>query len=252
MSALDEFYQWITTSQNLIKHHDIFCDLSALNPNPLANNAVYNGNRRLGFIYQHLCTQAFVNSPNYQVLAEEIQLSEQGRTLGAIDLIVRNRQEQRNEHWEVAIKFYLLHNGNWFGPNAHDQLETKLPRMLTHQLAMSNTSQFHQQHPELKVATHHLLMQGRLYINPFNSEPTPTHCLDYPLNCSQISGHWCHYSQAHQIQETLYELPKIRWATGKELNATTIEPNPERFIHAQTESGQFWFVVPDVWPRRNA
>ncbi|GAK86963.1 hypothetical protein JCM19238_4572 [Vibrio ponticus] len=233
---------------NLIDHQETFCDLRSLEPTSLSKNSVYTGNRRLGFIYQHLCTQAFVNSAHYQVLAEEIQLSEQGRTLGAIDLIVRNKAKQRNEHWELAIKFYLLHEGQWFGPNAHDQLETKLPHMLNHQLAMSTNAQFHQQHPELEVATHHLLMQGRLYTNPFNSEPTPTHCLEYPLNSSQISGYWCHYSQAHQIQETLYELPKIRWATGKASDAAIITPNPERFIHAQTDSGQFWFVVPDVWP----
>ncbi|MEF1212931.1 DUF1853 domain-containing protein, partial [Vibrio alginolyticus] len=27
-----------------------------------------------------------------------------------------------------------------------------------------------------------------------------------------------------------------------------IEKPLDRFIHAQTEDGQFWFVVPDSWP----
>ncbi len=248
MSELDEFYQWIITSPNLIEQSKLCTNLNTLKPSPLAPDTEYHGNYRLGFVYQHLCTQAFINSPHYQLLAEEIQLSEQGRTLGAIDLIVHNLAQDVTEHWEVAIKFYLLHKGHWYGPNAHDQLELKLPHMVNHQLQMSQSDAFKQQCPELNVNSHHLLLQGRLYINPFNHEIVPSHCLDFKLNSSQINGYWCHYSQAHQIKETLYALPKVRWATGKQPDSPIVEPNPQRFIHAQTDSGQFWFVVPDAWP----
>ncbi|TOH24507.1 DUF1853 family protein, partial [Vibrio parahaemolyticus] len=79
----------------------------------------YQGNPRLGFLYQHLCTAALANSEEYEILAEEIQLNDSdGKTIGAIDLILKNRTLDQLEHWEVAIKFYLLHEGVWYGPNA--------------------------------------------------------------------------------------------------------------------------------------
>lgn len=250
MSALNEFYRWITTSPTLIEHDDVFCDLRSLSSLPLSSNAIYQGNSRLGFVYQHLCTQAFELSPHYNVLLEEIQLSKQGKTLGAIDLMIRNQLNQHIEHWEVAVKFYLLHQGVWYGPNAHDQLDKKLHRMLSHQLAMSNSDIFRQQYPELNVDDHHLLMQGRLYINPFFEERIPSHCLGYKLNPSQINGHWCYYSQASKIGQPLFELPKIRWATGKDKDAPLVYPSPNKFIHGQTNDGKFWFVVPDCWPNK--
>ncbi len=249
MSDLTDFYHWITTSPNLIEHDETFSDLQRLSSSPLDTNARYQGNSRLGFIYQHLCTQAFTNSAHYQVTAEEIQLSDKGKTLGAIDLIVHNQTKQLIEHWEVAVKFYLLHQGIWYGPNAHDQLDKKLHRMLSHQLAMSNSAIFQQQYPELNVDAHRLLMQGRLYTNPFNNEQTPSHCLGHKINSSQINGYWCYYSQAEQIPQPLYELPKIRWATGKEEHAQQIKPSRDQFIHGQTADGKFWFVVPDCWPK---
>ena len=250
MTALTDFYDWIITQPNLIAADQPFADLSHLQVQPLAENSQYHGNRRLGFLYQHLCTEAFKHSDNYHVAMEEIQLNQAGKTLGAIDLILHNQQRDQLEHWEVAIKFYLLHQGTWFGPNAHDQLDKKLDRMLNHQLAMSCSDTFHQQYPQLEVASHHLLMQGRLYTNPFSDEITPTHCLGYPLNDQLINGYWCYYSQSQQIKQPLFHLPKERWAIGLGEQLEPINPNPERFIHAQTKQGQFWFVVPDCWPHR--
>ena len=249
MSVLTDFYHWINTSPNLMQGSALFRDLRALNCAPLENNHRYLGNPRLGFLYQYLCTQAFELSPYNQVVIEEVQLNENGKTLGAIDLIVNNTQHNQLEHWEVAIKFYLLHQGTWFGPNAHDQLDKKLDRMLNHQLLMSKSDAFGQQHPQLEVDEHCLLMQGRLYINPFHHEVVPSHCLGYKLNPTQMTGHWCYYSQAKQIDLPLFDLPKDRWAIGRGETANRIEPDPTRFIHAQTANGQFWFVVPDRWPK---
>ncbi len=120
--------------------------------------------------------------------------------------------------------------------------------MLTHQLKMSQRDEFHQQLALDKTPSEHLLMQGRLYINPFSKEPIPDTCLGYELEKSQISGYWCYHSQQNQIEEPIYELTKPLWAIGTQEFSEPIEPSGERFVHAQTESGQFWFVVPDAWP----
>ncbi|PFG46033.1 hypothetical protein ATG66_3127 [Vibrio sp. ES.051] len=253
MNQLQRFYQWIVSSPPLFQLCLPFATLEHLSITPLDNSEQYHGNPRLGFLYQHLCTSALVSSNRYQLIAEEIQLNDaNGRTIGAIDLMLKNKEDDRLEHWEVAIKFYLLHKGIWYGPNAHDQLHKKLDRMLTHQLKMSERPEFQQILPLDTSPEKRLLMQGRLYINPFSAESTPTECLGFELNPSQINGYWCYQSQWELIGKSLYHLHKPYWAIGTEDFSHPIEKPLNRFVHAQTEDGQFWFVVPDSWPENNA
>lgn len=248
MRELLHFYNWITSTPSLFKLTPPFESLESL-PIGLGLDTDYTGNPRLGFIYQYLCSQLLTNSGRYTIELEELQLNNSdGQTLGAIDLILKNNQTQKREHWEVAIKFYLLHQGTWFGPNAHDQLDKKLDRMLSHQLQMSSSSEFLAQHPEMHSLSKHLLLQGRLYINPFSSEVVPTHCLGYEIDQSQVSGYWCYEHQWHQIAEPLFELDKRYWATGLEKFEQPLTQPKERFVHAQTQQGTFWFVVPNNWP----
>lgn len=45
----------------------------------------YQGNPRLGFLYQHLCAQLFTETPFYNAVSEEIQLINEGKTVGSLD-----------------------------------------------------------------------------------------------------------------------------------------------------------------------
>lgn len=249
MNQLQRFYHWIASSPPLFQLRPPFVTLEDLPVAPLCESEEYSGNPRLGFLYQHLCTAVLSQSPRYQLIAEEIQLNDShGRTIGAVDLILKNNESGQIEHWEVAIKFYLLHQGVWYGPNAHDQLHKKLDRMLTHQLKMSDRPEFQKILPLETLPTERLLMQGRLYINPFSPEPTPTECLGYELNPSQIAGYWCYQSQWDSIDKPLYHLNKPCWAIGTDDFSHPIEKPSGRFEHTQTEDGEFWFIVPDSWP----
>ncbi|WP_105902468.1 DUF1853 family protein [Vibrio gangliei] len=209
----------------------------------------YSGNSRLGFWYQHLCHQLFAGHPHYQILAEEIQLNDQGRTIGALDFVLLNQVSDSAEHWEVAIKFYILFNGYWYGPNSRDRLDLKLSHMLNHQLTMSQHSCFKHLYPTLEHIEPKLLMQGRLYVNPFRDETIPTHCLEYEINTSQINGYWCFFDEVSQIQQPLYALKKGQWLTGKESDSLLLDELEDEFVHCQAEDGRFWFILPNHWPK---
>lgn len=239
---------WVKNTPSLFEEsHPIVSD-PPFDTHSDINWAPYQGNRRLGFVYQHLCSQLFTATDTYSSIAEEIQLNHEGRTIGAVDFIVKNKKSEQFEHWEVAVKFYLLHQGLWYGPNAHDRLDLKLTHMLTHQLPLSGHEQFSKLHPLWAHASQHLLMQGRLYVNPFNSEPTPEECNGYKLNPTQISGRWCYQSQVHLIEEPIYVIEKSQWLTGRnESSPLYVEPD-SRFVHCQSESGVFWFIMPEEWP----
>ncbi|SHO55890.1 DUF1853 family protein [Vibrio quintilis] len=240
--------KWIIHSPTLFSLKYPVVDGSPFSDASIPEIQFRQNNSRLGFLYQDLCAQLFDAHPDYSIEAEELQLTENGRTLGAIDFIIHNHKTSAIEHWEVAVKFYLLLNQRWYGPNAKDRLDKKLNHMLTHQLRLSEHQLFIQRYPHWATLTRHLLMQGRLYINPFIDQSIPTECLGYSLNQSQIQGFWCYHSQADQINFPLYTLEKNQWLTGSHQHCLYEKKQPEYFTHCISDEGQFWFIVPDKWP----
>ncbi|MCE0494551.1 DUF1853 family protein [Vibrio salinus] len=245
---LDQIANWIMTHPGLLQGNSVIADNAPFSSVPLSMHHAYQGNPRLGFIYQHVCSELFNASPEYQLLAEEIQLIRDKKTLGAIDFIAHNIRTQHIEHWEVAIKFYLLHDELWYGPNPKDRLDKKLDRMLHHQLAINQTSVFRERFPQWENVDPKLLMQGRLYTNPFRNERIPTHCFEFPVNQSQITGHWCYRNEVSQIPEPIYPLEKWQWMAGHNGAITKNVQSHTQFTHYQSASGTFWFIVPEHWP----
>ncbi|MFB9133561.1 DUF1853 family protein [Vibrio olivae] len=253
---MQHFYQWVIETPALfeLEQSAPFTSFEHLGLSQQRPEAmVYQGNPRLGFVYQYLCDQVLKHSSQFEVVEQEIQLNQNGKTLGAIDFIVRDHQQSQLQHWEVAIKFYLLHGDSWYGPNAHDRLDKKLQRMLEHQLTLTQHPAFIEQYPDYQHLFTQLLMQGRLYTNPFSAQAVPQYCLGHKLNSSQIQGYWCYSHQWHHIGEPLFALEKHQWATGLEPQHqhTPITEFSGRFIHAQSASGQFWFIVNEQWPHDN-
>ncbi len=252
MNHLQRFANWVLTTPSLFETNRPLVDLKHISLGRENLEIAYKGNPRLGFIYQHLCSLILSNSEQYVLELEEIQINtDSGQTIGAIDFILKNHLTQTFEHWEVAIKFYLLHQETWFGPNAHDQLDKKLHHMLNHQLKMTSNSLFQQAFPDYRHINENLLMQGRLYINPFSDDPVPQECIGYTLNQEQISGYWCYQHQWDLINKPLYELKKSLWAIGLDEFSHPITKPTERFVHAQTKDGDFWFIVANDWPHNN-
>lgn len=243
----DSFYHWIQQAPSLIAPDEIIASPDDI---PFPSNlpsSDYQGNHRLGFIYQYLYQHVFRHSPAYGLLEEEIQINRQGRTLGAIDFIVR--RDNCIEHWEVAIKFYLLHQGHWYGPNAKDRLDKKLTHMLEHQLPLSQSEAFRAQY-DYPIERHKLLMQGRLYRNPFFDESPPNDCAGRLINPKAMTGFWCFHHQWSQVTEKLYPLEKHQWASGEmSPSAVVLCSPPDGFVHCRSDLGHFWFIVPDDWPQ---
>ncbi|WP_372586273.1 DUF1853 family protein [Vibrio aestuarianus] len=249
---LNSLTNWVSTTPALFHHKGVVAAQHPFMQDIPQLKEGYAGNPRLGFIYQHLCSLLFKLDPTYSAVSEEIQLNDSGTTLGALDFVVKNKRQQRYEHWEVAIKFYLLHQGLWYGPNSQDRLDIKLDHMLHQQLTLSQSESFQTTYPLWRDISHHLLMQGRLYTNPFANETIPEQCLGYSINSSQIAGYWCYQSQAEQINEALFLLDKPQWISGKSTTSPVFTSAPEQgFVHCQSESGRFWFIVPDQWPHQS-
>lgn len=94
---------------------------------------------RLGSDFEKLWQYWLGAHPHWQLLAHNLPIREQCRTLGELDLLVRHRVSGEQEHWELAVKFYLGFGdlnepASWHGPQFRDRLDHKLIHLRDEQL----------------------------------------------------------------------------------------------------------------------
>ena len=115
------------------------------NPKPLALHLEKLGDRRLGARFEAFWQFFLENHSFYEVLASNLQISNDGQTSGALDFLIQDHYQHKVIHLEIAVKFYLhLPHPDaanpldqWIGPNPDDSLGTKIRHMRNHQLGLS-------------------------------------------------------------------------------------------------------------------
>ncbi|GAA5187793.1 hypothetical protein GCM10025772_06230 [Ferrimonas gelatinilytica] len=166
--------------------------------------AQLNRHGRLGSYYEQLWICALTLHPDYRLLAKDLLISRQRRTLGALDLLVEHRPSGEQEHWELAIKFYLgtldtRDSENWIGPGRQDCLQDKLKRLEQHQLPLLRAVETQRQLRQRgwQVGRQRIILQGRLY------RPSPEAMLPDGINPACAEASW--------VEEGA--LPTARWRT---------------------------------------
>lgn len=126
--------------------------LRALEQDPRALIAHVAGHRqgRLGHYHERLWQFMLAEAPGTRLLAHNLPIVEDKRTLGELDLLYFGNDSPHPIHLEVAIKFYLgLPEGpgeassqaRWVGPGCADSLAVKRQHLHRHQLPLSSTRQ---------------------------------------------------------------------------------------------------------------
>ncbi|GAA0786849.1 DUF1853 family protein [Marinobacterium sediminicola] len=98
---------------------------------------------RLGLYFEQLYAAVLTELLGWTLIARNVQIRDQQRTLGELDFLVLNPHTNEVEHHEIAIKFYLGHVGEetgsarWYGPNSRDRLDLKTSRLLQHQAQLA-------------------------------------------------------------------------------------------------------------------
>lgn len=100
-------------------------------------------NLRLGHLAEVVVSGLIKLSTNYEVLYENVQLTEHKKTVGEIDFIIADNDNNRLIHMELAYKFYLYDPkissetiNNWIGPNRNDSLKEKLDKVKNKQFPL--------------------------------------------------------------------------------------------------------------------
>ncbi|WP_226642675.1 DUF1853 family protein [Microbulbifer variabilis] len=227
---------------------------------------------RLGVYFERLWSFAFQFHPDYQLLHQNLPLRIEGRTLGELDFVVHHLPNNRCEHWEIAIKFYLaLPGGYWVGPGLRDRLDIKLKRMAEHQLPIIQQLEVQ---PLLEALGLHIeqqwtLMPGRLF--------TPLQFHDHQFSNKkhahqQDKSWWANletfksHLQENDIADQLWlHLPKKAWLApmkwdeargisfkqlAAELESTSIDkPLCAALVGRKGEISR-GFIVPSNWLQR--
>lgn len=118
---------------------------------------------RLGLRFEHLLwfwlQEADYHA--YRVLGHSIQIIDGPKTIGELDFVLHNTENDKIEHWEVALKYYLAEQDfslkHWYGLNRTDTLYKKVNLFTQKQFQFSSVLN---QQIDLKFA----VLKGQLYL----------------------------------------------------------------------------------------
>ncbi|MDO8861975.1 DUF1853 family protein [Haliea sp. E1-2-M8] len=117
-------------------------------PEPLVAWLEAGAASRLGLYFEQLWQFFLTADSETELLAHNLPVRNNGRTLGEFDCLYYCHQRARPVHLELAVKYYLGWRctsagpdpsaaREWLGPNTVDRLDLKLERLLQHQSRLS-------------------------------------------------------------------------------------------------------------------
>jgi len=157
--------------------------------------------KRVGFYYEALVSFLLKHFPYVELIAEHLQLQQQGKTLGEVDFIYKDEKSKKVIHLETAVKFYLGSPAwlcadtpykHWLGPMVKDRLDIKTQHLINHQTRISQSPAFIEIAKEKQLAipdTQEVLMQGYLFTHPDKPLEYP-YTTEHQLNTENQKPFW--------------------------------------------------------------
>ena len=233
----------------------------------------------LGRYYESLWAFFFKYDTQYQVIAQNLAIQDESRTIGEFDFIIRDSHSDCFIHHEVAVKYYLYfqrHNlsvatdkHNWLGPNSRDTLHKKWTHITQHQSQLG-------EHPSAKAELSKLGIEKlqktialKGYLFSSQNKKSSLHNTPSDFNNKNTLSLWFSIEDfllwSNEYQ-TLAFIPKKQWlGSNHELNSIELlnkesltnkvrkanTPLMAAYVLEEesclTEEMRF-FVIPDKWP----
>ncbi|QTO47316.1 DUF1853 family protein [Burkholderia latens] len=234
---------------------------------------------RLGRYAECLLEYFLIHGPSLRLVAANLPLRSNGKTLGEVDFLVDAPGGQRL-HWELAVKCYLCAPvpgdaslADFVGPNLVDRLDRKRSRLLDHQLRLSDRHGF-----ALlgygAPSDAQMFIRGWLFyphgvpLPPVSAEIAADHSHGFWLTHAQ----WPRWASAQPGGAAWSVLPRLAWLAPRRAGAdAALEPLAHSLtlpsilnarqapaligVYRRYDDG-VWretargFIVPDDWPAR--
>lgn len=172
------------------------------NPTPLLDFLSQLKSTRLGLRFEMFLWFWLLDEDyhHFKVLGHSVQQILGSKTLGELDFVVLNKKNDRIEHWEVALKYYLAEKNmqfnDWFGLNRDDKLEKKLSHATYRQFQFDHALGYS---IDQKIA----VFKGQLYISLKEQNNLP-----HWINPERRLGYW-----GNTILPNFYRLSRQEWIT---------------------------------------
>jgi uncharacterized protein len=236
---------------------------------------------RLGVYAESLLGYFIAHGPTTRLIAANVPLRWQRRTIGECDFLLENRTGTRL-HWELAVKFYL-HIGDgapraarladYVGPNLQDRFDLKHARLVTHQLALTSRAEF----AALKLDGPWLpqsFVKGRLFYHDDGAtDPAPEIAGDHLRGWWMTASEWrASHGAAARDDHAWVVQPRMAWLASRRLQAADADAlvaeaatihthlasiaTPTMVASYARDATGAWredtrgFIVPDDWPER--
>jgi hypothetical protein len=238
--------------------------------------------RRLGVYFEQLWHFFLEQDPGTELVAHNLPVHQEGRTLGEFDCIYYCHQRKQHIHLELAVKFYLAapHPGHdrgdgsqWLGPDTRDRLDLKLSQLLQRQIVLGDHPRARHLLEGLGVVqpAREIAFKGYLF-QPLAARlpPPPGYNARRAMNDWLVPGQLAAYCDGLAAQA--FEcLPKKRWlcaamrdtpddlisaaelegAVGDYFRASAYPLLVAALDSSGVEVTRF-FVVPEAWPERES
>ena len=171
-------------------------EVADASPDELDDLLAAQKDRRLGKYFETLWYYFFAHHPGYEILANNLQVIIDGRTLGEFDFIVLDKVSGNTVHVEVAVKFFLAagdpeHGGtrdmaNWYGPNLRDRLDQKVDHLNQRQVRLASQPEVsdYLSTRGISIDGCMVFLKGRLFY-PWRLKPYEAQLMDYaPPQCA--------------------------------------------------------------------
>lgn len=260
--------------------------LQAVDEDPSALIEHIHGIRshRLGIYFEGLWHFFLEQDPLVDLVAHNLPVHHDGRTIGEFDCIYYCHKRQRHFHLELAVKYFLSNRTvtdagqaasqwrEWWGPECQDRLDLKVAHLMDRQIQLGDQPAAQALLLERGILDLDREVEIKGYLFQSNVDPLPPPLGNNPdISLSQ----WIHmdelmaYCTQHGWQGFLH-LPKFQWLSPAQTSPTdspfnlallvqTLQSHFNQQIRPQLiaaldSSGQElarFFVTGNNWPEGN-
>lgn len=187
--------------------------LDLFHPQPIPKNI------RLGHQMEYVFKQLVEYSEAYEIILQNLQIKQEGRTIGEIDFILKDKRRDQFIHVELTYKFYLIDpeipepKHQIIGPNKRDMFFIKMEKIKNNQFPLLHSAEgskaLADKHIDHLKIEHQCCFKGQLFHPYGNSTVDIGH-----LNKDCLTGYWLRFddfNQAEFAKAQFYMPTKSEW-----------------------------------------
>ncbi len=150
---------------------------------------------RLGHKMEHLFKNCLKGQVYYELLAHNIPIKRDNRTIGEMDFLLRDNRDNQILHLELTYKFYLIDPTlgepvyQLIGPNRNDTFFSKLEKLKNTQFKIPFTAEGKEQLSKLDIGTENIKQEACFKAQLFTPYKRSKISIN-PLNTNCFAGFW--------------------------------------------------------------